>query len=91
MLRSLGLFVPNYSIILVSSKLEIVSVGSLTGVLGPVGLGVTTSSTCSGSSAGSDLGLDAESVSEPLSTSALGSRPVMSEAFSDFYSVSITG
>ena len=76
---------------LVSSKLEIVSVGSLTGVLGSVGLGVITSSTGSGSSSGSELGLDAESVSEPQSTSALGSRPVISEAFSDFSSVSITG
>ena len=76
---------------LVSSKLEIVSVGSLTGVLGSVGLGVVTSSTGSGSSSGSDLGLDAESVSEPRSTSALGSRPVMSEAFSDYSSVSNTG
>ena len=52
------------------------SVASLTGVLGPVGLGVTTSSTCSGSSAGSDSGLGVESVLEPLSISALGSRPV---------------
>ena len=76
---------------LVSSKLEIVSVGSLTGVLGSVGLGVITSSTGSDSSSGSDSGLDAESVSEPQSTSALGSRPAMSEAFSDFSSVSNTG
>ena len=66
------------------------SVGSLTGVLGPVGLGVTTSSTCSGSSPDSDSGLDAVSVSEPFSSSALGARQVMSETFSAFSSVSTT-
>ena len=68
---------------MVSSKLEIVSVESITGVLGPVDLGVITSSTCSGSSPGSDSGLDAESVSESF-TSALGSRLAMSETLSAF-------
>ena len=66
------------------------SVGSLTGVLGSVDLGVITSSTDSGPSPGSDSGLDAVSGSEPLTSSALGSRPVMSEASSDLSSISTT-
>ena len=66
------------------------SVGSLTRVLGPVDLGVTISSICSGSSPDSDSGLDAVSVSESFTSSALALRLVMSEAFSTFSSVSTT-
>ena len=68
-----------------------VSVGSLTGVLGPVDLGVTTSSICSGSSSDSDSGLDVVSISEPYTSSVLGSRLVMSETLSAFSSVSTIG
>ena len=51
--------------------------------LGPVDLGVTTSSVCSGSSPGSDSDLDAEPELDSFCSSALGSRLVISETLSE--------
>ena len=64
-----------------------VSVGSLTGVLGPVDLGVTTSSICSGvlTCSGCSPVSDSEgvSVSKPCKNSASGSRLVRAEVESE--------